>query len=37
MDPSVYPVDKIVKDVGREARPPLREVAPGHFSACILD
>ena len=21
----------------REARPPLREVAPGHFSACILD
>ncbi len=25
--------------VGRcqEARPPLREVAPGHFSACILD
>jgi len=21
----------------REARPPLREVSPGHFSACILD
>lgn len=21
----------------RDARPPLREVAPGHFSACILD
>jgi peptide/nickel transport system ATP-binding protein len=21
----------------REARPPLREIAPGHFSACILD
>jgi peptide/nickel transport system ATP-binding protein len=21
----------------REARPPLKEVAPGHFSACILD
>ena len=21
----------------RQARPPLREVAPGHFSACILD
>jgi peptide/nickel transport system ATP-binding protein len=21
----------------KEARPPLREVAPGHFSACILD
>jgi peptide/nickel transport system ATP-binding protein len=21
----------------REARPPLREIAPGHFSACVLD